>query len=177
MDKFEILKTTEALIQSLHTPPRGTRPGALGLWKTLSDEHARSSGLALVEVGSEAAFESLAALRAGFTEPQEVGDSLSFLYRCQDELGAKAFLLKDKDTYVGEIGIVPFSFDLLRVGRLQDVEIAPHYQGKGYGNQLLALTFLKAKEMGLSALCLKARPNDWTPSWYERHGFFKVGTW
>ncbi|MFM6927858.1 MAG: GNAT family N-acetyltransferase [Bdellovibrio sp.] len=182
MDKFEILKNTEIKIQTLHKPPRGTRPGALGFWKNISEEHSENSELFLIAVDSEDTFKSLAALRTSFfgaseENIQEISDSLDFVRRCQSELGAKWFLLKDKEIFVGEIGIVPFSFGSFRLGRLQDVEISPSFHGRGYGNQLLKLAFGKAQEMGLSALCLKARPNDWTSSWYERNGFFKIGTW
>jgi ribosomal protein S18 acetylase RimI-like enzyme len=182
MDKFEILKNTEKSIQALHIPPRGTRSGALGFWKNLSEEQVKKSNLVLFEVESESTLKSLASLRASFMQPpeknlQEINSSLDFVNRCRSELGAKWFLLSDKNDCVGEIGIVPFSFGSVCIGRLQNVEVSPSYQGKGYGNQLMNLVFSQATDMGLSALCLKARPDDWTSGWYEKNGFLKIGTW
>jgi ribosomal protein S18 acetylase RimI-like enzyme len=76
---------------------------------------------------------------------------------------------------VGEVGIVPFTCIWGKIGRLQDVDILPEYQGRGLGRQLLIEACRLAKLQGLNALCLMAKENDWPKDWYLRYGFIKVG--
>ena len=54
-----------------------------------------------------------------------------------EQLSGKWFLFTVNEEVVGEIGFVPFTLDEQRVARLQDVDILPKHQGKGFGQSLL----------------------------------------
>ncbi|MBO9668474.1 MAG: GNAT family N-acetyltransferase [Bdellovibrio sp.] len=182
MDKFELIKQTERMIQSLHTPPRGTRPGAIAMWKDLATTSSATK-LLLHEVTSTSDFMELFDLRLsyeGYSDEysKEVHDSLEFARHGQNILGAKWYLLEaSPEDFVGEIGLIPFEFGEVKIGRLQNVEIHPDQKGNGYGNELLALLENEARKLELRALCLKARPDDWPVEWYKKKGFQIVGTW
>jgi predicted N-acetyltransferase YhbS len=78
---------------------------------------------------------------------------------------------------VGGIGLFLFETGAGRIGRLQDVDIAPAFQGQGLGRELLWGACEEAKKLGLDAVCLRADPKDWPKVWYIRSGFLPVGTW
>lgn len=76
---------------------------------------------------------------------------------------------------VGEVGLILFDYENLKIGRLQDVDIAPAYQGMGLGNQLLQCIIKVAKGLDADGLALFARQDGWVKDWYQRFGFIKVG--
>ena len=57
------------------------------------------------------------------------------------------------------------------VAWLSDVIVAGEYQQQGYGNELLSLAKMEARQMGAHMLCLWASPDGWVIDWYKRHGF------
>jgi ribosomal protein S18 acetylase RimI-like enzyme len=183
MNKFAIIQKTETSLQNTYQPPRGTRSGALGLWKDLAPVAAFDTTLGLHEVVSSSDLNELYDFRLSLESYSpdylaSVKSSLTFSMECMKQFGAKWYLLTEPENeFVGEIGIVPFDFDGFRVGRLQDVEVHSQFRGHGYGNILLKLIEQEALRMGLSALCLKARPEDWPVEWYKKNGFLQVGAW
>ncbi|WP_413585455.1 GNAT family N-acetyltransferase [Bdellovibrio sp. HCB274] len=182
MNKFDLVKQTESMIQGLYDPPRGTRPGAVAMWKDISsgDGHPK---LKLHEVRSTSDFMELYDLRLSYEAysedySKEAQESLDFARHCQNILDAKWYLLEAApEDFVGEIGLIPFDFGGVKIGRLQNVEIHPDQKGNGFGNELLTLVEFEARKLGLQALCLKARPDDWPATWYKKKGFEIVGTW
>ncbi len=76
---------------------------------------------------------------------------------------------------VGEIGLLIFEWEGRRVGRLQDVDILPRFQGRGYGRQLLQQICALASKRDCEGLCLMAKAEDWPRHWYRRFGFVQVG--
>lgn len=54
---------------------------------------------------------------------------------------------------VGEVGLIQFDYENLKIGRLQDVDIAPAYQGLGLGNQLLEGIVKVAKGFDKGGVC------------------------
>jgi N-acetylglutamate synthase-like GNAT family acetyltransferase len=91
------------------------------------------------------------------------------------KLNGQWFLLKKQNKVIGEFGLVPFTFENKTVGRIQDVDIAPEYQGNGFGNILLSYICNAAIENKYEALCLMAKADDWPKDWYFKFGFKKVG--
>lgn len=59
------------------------------------------------------------------------------------------------------------------VAWLSDVIVAGEYQQQGYGNELLSLAKMEARQMGATYLCLWAESKSWVVQWYERNGFRK----
>lgn len=80
---------------------------------------------------------------------------------------------------VGGVGLVVFeNADSGRVGRLQDVDILPKFQGRGFGNELMSAVTREARHrFGCSSICLRADAADWPRHWYARLGFTAVGEW
>ncbi len=78
---------------------------------------------------------------------------------------------------VGGIGLILFDTPVGRVGRLQDVDVAPAFRGRGLGRELLLAVCREAVRLDLAGLCLRADADDWPKDWYLRFGFARVGTW
>ena len=78
---------------------------------------------------------------------------------------------------VGGIGLILFDTPAGRVGRLQDVDVAPAFRGTGLGRELLLAVCREAVRLDLAGLCLRADADDWPKDWYLRFGFKRVGTW
>lgn len=89
--------------------------------------------------------------------------------------GGQWFLAMVGGRDVGQIGLVPFTWNRQRIGRLQNVDIIPTEQGKQYGHQLLLQLCQEARRQQLDALCLMALSNNWPRLWYQRFGFVKQG--
>jgi N-acetylglutamate synthase-like GNAT family acetyltransferase len=181
MNKMDQIKKTEEFINQMHTPSRGARAGAVGLWKDLCFDSNEINDVELVEVVTSSDFEDLYNFRLSLDEDEDesqVRASINFFKTCREQLKARWYLLKTSDSeLVGEIGVVPFYFETRCLGRIQNVEIASKYKGQGFGNQLLWLVEQEAIQMGISALCLKAKPDDWPVNWYVRRGYEVVGSW
>jgi predicted N-acetyltransferase YhbS len=77
----------------------------------------------------------------------------------------------------GGIGLLVFETGAGRVGRLQDVDIAPGFRGRGLGRELLWGVCEVAGNLGLEALWLRADADEWPKDWYGRFGFASVGAW
>lgn len=183
MDKFKLIQQTETILQGLWQPPRGTRAGAVALWKDLTSAAPFATTLGLHEIVSSNDLNELYDFRLSLEAytpdyMASVKASLTFVMECKKQQGAKWFLLTEPENeFVGGIGIVPFEIGSVKFGRLQDVEVHSQFQGLGYGRILLKLAEQEALKMGLSALCLKARPEDWPLEWYKKNGFVQVGVW
>ncbi|MFT7433535.1 MAG: N-acetylglutamate synthase-like GNAT family acetyltransferase [Alphaproteobacteria bacterium] len=91
------------------------------------------------------------------------------------KLNGTWFLAQKYGQTIGAIGLVPFKYNGVIVGRLQDVDISPEFQGKGYGNDILSSLCCYARKENYSALCLMAKSNDWPKDWYSNFGFVKLG--
>lgn len=78
---------------------------------------------------------------------------------------------------VGGVGLIGFDTPVGRVGRLQDVDIAPSFRGEGLGRELLLAVCREAVRLDLAGLCLRADAGDWPKDWYQRFGFVRVGAW
>ena len=183
MDKFEMLKETETEIQRLYPSPRVPAEGTPGLWKDLHGVADIQTDLELFEIISGNDFNELFDFRLsleGYSPEYSnmVSGWTEHSAAAQKSLEAKYFLLKEPEhEFIGSVGIVPFKYDSIKIGRLQHVGVHPQFQGKGYGDILLKLVEQKTIQMGLSALCLKALPGHWTGAWYQRNGFLQIGMW
>lgn len=85
------------------------------------------------------------------------------------------FLARYHNEWVGEIGLIPFTFEGKKIGRIKDVDIIPSKQGQGLGNLLMQAICSYAKQEKFEALCLMALTDDWPRTWYQRLGFIPVG--
>jgi N-acetylglutamate synthase-like GNAT family acetyltransferase len=83
---------------------------------------------------------------------------------------------KNGDT-VGSLGLIEFSCEFGPFGRVLFVEIAPRFQGRGYGNQLMDSIIAIAGLRGLKGLCLKTDSHRWVKDWYKKLGFHEIGLW
>lgn len=139
MNKMNQIKKTEECINQMHIPSRGTRTGAVGLWKDLCLVSNEINDVELVEVVTSSDFEDLYNFRLSLEEDEDedesqVRASINFSKTCREQLKASWFLLKTSDSdpeFVGEIGVVPFYFETTCLGRIQNVEILSNYKGEG----------------------------------------------
>ena len=106
----------------------------------------------------------------GYVEGVE-GPMVDFIAHKQSLLQGHWYLAIHKEEFVGAAGLIVVDTNLGLVGRLQDVDISPMMQGQGFGNGLLRALLLKAKDLELNGLFLRAECDDWPKSWYGRHGF------
>lgn len=113
----------------------------------------------------------------GVVDPVEIARLIDGIRRVVLEFQAEWFLAFAENKAVGEIGLVSFDSEHGKYGRLLDVDIAPPFQGRGYGNELMASIIQIAKERELTALCLKADADRWVKHRYSRLGFKAVGYW
>lgn len=95
----------------------------------------------------------------------------------REHLAGDWYLALAGGAVVGGIGLVVFDTPVGRVGRLQDVDVAPAFRERGFGRELLLAVCEKAAGLDLVGLCLRADANDWPKDWYLRFGFTHVGTW
>ncbi|HEX4922957.1 MAG TPA: GNAT family N-acetyltransferase [Bdellovibrionales bacterium] len=136
--------------------------------------------LRLERVETEADWEAMYALRLqiekpfGNTNPRLVEGFVEDIRKKARALDGSWFLARAGSDIVGEIGLVPFELAGVRFGRLQDVDIAPQWQGRGLGRELLSAVCQVARDMELSALALRARSDGWVKDWYARFGFRRV---
>lgn len=91
--------------------------------------------------------------------------------RRQETLDIQWYFLEIDEQKVGAVGLLLFTFKGQRYGRLQDVDIFPTHQSRGYGNQLLAAIEYLATQQGATHLFLSADTDDWPLSWYKRHDY------
>lgn len=139
--------------------------------------------LTLLPVRSEADWEEMVSLRDE-VERAFPGYSTSIARRLVEQirhrkwhLDAEWYLAVVDGYVVGEVGLLTFDTPAGRVGRLQDVDVAPSSQGKGLGRELLWAVCGEAERLGLDGICLRADADDWPEDWYLRFGFVRVGTW
>ena len=113
----------------------------------------------------------------GVTDFHQIQSLTNGIRRITQDYKANWFLVYSDGELVGEVGLVELESEQGKVGRLQDVDILPRYQGLGLGNQVMIGITQIAREKGLRALCLKADADRWIKDWYLRFGFKHVGTW
>lgn len=182
MTLFEKVKLTETTINTFYEPPRGTRSGAVALWKDVEGSPLQTH-LQLSEIATDADFNRLLRFRmqeAAYDglDNAYVHSSMDFTKRLQDRLHARWFILRESNNVdIGEIGLVPFPIANVMIGRIQNVEIGLSSRGQGHGNKMMSALEYCASNLGLQHLCLKARPDDWPINWYQKIGFKEVGRW
>ena len=71
-----------------------------------------------------------------------------------------------------QIGFARVVTDFVFFGNIMDVIIDRQYQGKGFGNMLVAFMLNNLKIKGLQTVTLKTRDAH---SFYGKHGFKKIG--
>jgi len=109
--------------------------------------------------------------------PNDVPSMIAGIKKVISNFEADWFFAVHAGEIVGEAGLVEFTIKGKKVGRLQDIDILPKFQGRRLGNELLKSIFLEARKRGLTGLCLKADEDRWVKDWYVRRGFEHVGTW
>jgi GNAT superfamily N-acetyltransferase len=168
---------------SLHGHLNATKPQ----WAMWLDLPAAIEGdgktIELREVVSDGDWHELARVRTEIEVPFYVVDPLAIarlierIRKLVRKFKAPWYFAVADGEIVGEVGLFEFDSELGRIGRLQDVDILPRFQGRGLGNALLDAIILEAQTRNLAAICLKADADRWVKDWYMRRGFLKVGEW
>jgi N-acetylglutamate synthase-like GNAT family acetyltransferase len=178
--------TSDAIANAKGLPAERPRKKTEGLWldlKKAAIPKQTVQTLFLQEVTTQHDWDRMGELRRqveipfGVTDPTAVAKLIEQVRRCQKMLKGQWYLaqLLPNGEFIGEVGLVPFEFDGLRIGRVQDVDIVPAFQHRGLGNILLEAISRLAKSEGFSALCLVADMDDWPRHWYQRRGFVSLG--
>ncbi|PCJ16936.1 MAG: hypothetical protein COB02_14820 [Candidatus Cloacimonadota bacterium] len=108
---------------------------------------------------------------------KQVNHLIKTMIHRQSKLDGSWYFFKKENTIIGAIGLFTFQNKAHLVGRLQDVDILPLYQGKNYGIQLLLHTIRKSKSLGHNSLSLCCDFGEWPKKYYEKVGFKTVGLW
>lgn len=141
--------------------------------------------LRLKPVQSDADWQKMRHLRSkieqafGLSDPKIIGQLVEDIQRKQEALNGQwylAFTDTSAPHAVGEIGWFPVTSPLGTLGRIQDVDILPEYQGKGLGQALMTALCREAQKAQLQGLLLMALKTDWPWRWYEKLGFRVVGS-
>jgi GNAT superfamily N-acetyltransferase len=187
--KLDLIKWTEWQIAAV----KGEKPRQAelvqnydALWLDLRalSLNLPASDLQLIKVQSEEDWKTMRLMRQkieaafGIADANLVEEMVTKTKHCCQKLDADWYLAKlpsRNGEIVGEVGLVRFHADGFAWGRLQDVDVVPAFQNRGFGNLLLSSIVQLAREQGLSALCLKADSRDWPSHWYQRFGFEIVG--
>lgn len=148
----------------------------------LRGETTGSERLKLERVESEADWSLMSDARvevesAFGVEPGRARRMVDHIRRRKRFLTGEWYLARSGEAVVGGVGLVVFEAHSGRLGRLQDVDILPSFQGRGLGNELMAAAIHEARRTGCSAICLRADADDWPNEWYARLGFATVGEW
>ena len=109
--------------------------------------------------------------------PHKVDRMIELMRARRGWLPVEWYVALDRGCSVGEVGLLKWATTFGTIGRLQDVDIAPHLRGRGLGRRLLAAVCELAQREGLAGICLRADPTDWPHVWYARAGFATVGRW
>ncbi|GCE47364.1 acetyltransferase (GNAT) family protein [Thermosporothrix hazakensis] len=165
-------------------PPTVRMQHEWGMWLPASafpDIHSLRLGLTPAQ--NEADWATMFAYRFqgeqafGITDSRTIRRMIEHIRWRQRHLESAWYLAHAEGAIVGGIGLVCCNTPYGKVGRLQDVNIIPAYQGKGFGNELLHAICQLATTAGLQGLCLRADAADWPKNWYARYGFEHVATW
>lgn len=166
--------------------PGGSTPARSCLAFWLAREGLRRPAprrLVLVAARSKAHWEAMVGYRekvekgfAGYA-PGIARRAISQIRHRNRHLAGDWYLALADGVAVGGIGLLVFDTPAGRVGRLQDVDVAPAFRGRGLGRELLYAVCRKAADGDLAGLCLRADADDWPRDWYRRFGFVRVGTW
>ncbi|MBA2694160.1 MAG: GNAT family N-acetyltransferase [Rubrobacter sp.] len=149
----------------------------------LPAEPPGSEELELDRVEDEAGWSRMARMRvevesAFGVEPERARRMVDHIRRRKRFLDGEWHLALSNDGIViGGIGLVVFETPSGRLGRLQDVDILPRFQGRGFGNELIAAVVREDRRSGYSSICLRADADDWPKKWYARLGFTPVEEW
>ncbi len=138
------------------------------------------SQLRLRRVEGEAGWEAMRKVRVEIERPFGAGPAaaarmVDHIQRRRQFLDGDWYVAEVDAEVVGAIGLVVFDLPSARLGRLQDVDILPRFQGRGFGRELLDAIRGEALRRGCSALCLRTDAGDWPRDWYGREGFETVG--
>ena len=110
----------------------------IAMWSSLNGWLPGPSQLRLRRVEGEAGWEAMRKVRVEIERPFGAGPAAAA--RMVDHIQRRRQFLAG-DWYVaevvGEIGLVVFDLPSVRLGRLQDVDILPRFQGRGFGRELL----------------------------------------
>lgn len=175
---------SEEKIRSTESHPLAQNPlqGEWLMWLSKDDfPNKTADRIKLEKVESELHWKQLYEVRRlvevkfGITKPSETEVLINDVKKKSDKLKGNWFLVISEENLVGEVGLIPFEFGSLKIGRLQDVDIIPSEQGKGFGGEMLREICELAKAQNCDGLALMAKVNDWPKDWYARYGFVKVG--
>lgn len=155
------------------------------MWLELSQSRKQfSSELSLSPICKSEHWEVFRKLRTeieipfGIVDPLDIEKIIRGTQQIASNFHAKWFLVSRSDEIVvGSIGLVEFETELGCIGRLLDVDIAPRFQGCGYGNQMMHGIVKIAQMNNLKALCLKADSHRRVKGWYTKLGFQEMGLW
>jgi ribosomal-protein-alanine N-acetyltransferase len=178
MSSSIILQTEETLFGRVKA-----QKTQIPMWLDLTRAKMRPSKLQLVPVSGLEHWQMLRELRTqieipfGITDPKEIDALLREIKRIVETFQATWFLAKLGNETVGEIGLVEFKTENGTIGRLLDVDIAPAFQGRGHGNELLYAIFEVSRQRGVKALCLKTDSDRWVKDWYVKLGFEPYEAW
>ena len=112
----------------------------------------------------------------GLNDPEIIRTLIQDIQSKQKNLNGQWYLAQNHTgDFVGEIGYIPIESPWGTLGRLQDVDIAPNWQGQGLGTALIAAFCQIARTQKLQGLLLMALQNDWPWQWYEKLGFEHIG--
>ncbi|MBC76106.1 MAG: hypothetical protein CME64_08825 [Halobacteriovoraceae bacterium] len=149
------------------------------MWLELSNR--KDTRLELKEVNSEPLWNEMFNLRSevekefGDFSSEDIKKMISAIKHQVENNHGKWFLAYLNEECVGEIGIIPISYNGKVIYRLQDVDVVSSFRGQGLGNNLLNAISNLALDEKVFSLCLRADANDWKKDWYLRYGFQKVG--
>ncbi len=165
-----------------HFPPNGGAKNEWLMWLPRSHfPKDENKSLSFRPVLSEADWEKMLRLRIdieknfGITDIKIISGFVSDIKAKSRELGGKWFLAIHEGQIVGEVGLIEFEIEGLKIARLQDVDIMPTQQGRGFGRHLLHGICEIAARSEIDGLALFARTDSWVKDWYLRFGFIKVG--
>lgn len=142
------------------------------MWMRLDEEKPlEASRLRLDRVSDEGGWAEMREARtkvesAFGASPKEAARMVDHIRHRQHFLNGEWYLARLDGVVVGETGLVVFETHLGRLGRLQDVDILPEFQGRGLGDALINEIMSRARSLGCDALCLRADADDWPKDWY-----------
>jgi GNAT superfamily N-acetyltransferase len=110
-------------------------------------------------------------------DAKETQQMVSLMKQRKCPQGGGWFLLSCNQQIVGAFGIFLFDLSGQRIGRLQEVDVFPQFQGKGHGSVLLAMAENLARSFSVSALTLCCDTGEWPALYYRKFGFQTVGQW
>lgn len=89
-------------------------------------------------------------------------------------VGITLFFAVTGQDVVGAIGHFKLPVPNGHCARLQEVDIFPHWRGRGYGTSMLLEMLHHLASQGCTMAVIGADEDDWPLGWYRRHDFIDV---